>query len=179
MVVPSDTEEEARAAAGVTLQQLPPEKGIAVTTLQELTHSLLFGMTISILNKRPSDDILIARLIDLFQGRAEVRLRNEPVEDGSVIKHFLLNDEEAVSVRFATAKLIQDYEKRGLTEQYLQGIVGKLEEFLAERQPELVAMTPVLAPSYRSEPLVLEPEQSLTKPKKVSRKKLDNGSDAE
>lgn len=52
VAVQGENENEARAAAYVTLLELPPEKTISITALQELIQIEFFDLTDPILYKR-------------------------------------------------------------------------------------------------------------------------------
>jgi hypothetical protein len=133
LVAVGDDEEEARNRAA-SLLSAP----LVIRDVFPVGFAAIIANEITVINPKKSDDVLIARLLKDFEGRAKVELRNSFDDPAKLQKRFYLNERLAVDLDFDKTSLA-DYEKTGLTEACYRELVSELEKQLATRSPKLTS----------------------------------------
>jgi hypothetical protein len=118
---------EAQTVAEQAISTLP---GLKLQGYREIDHSLIINLSLTLLSKAKSDDVLIRRLLDRFKNReAKIELKNDLHDDGSVRKKVLVNDREAIFLNL-TPEQVLDFEEKGLEERLMEDIFKRLEAIL-------------------------------------------------
>lgn len=139
LVAVGEDENEAQANAEQAISTRPNAK---LQGFQLINHSVIIGLDVTILTKARSDDILIRKVLAAFGEGAQIELRNEPHEDGTVTKRFFVEGTGRLDLQLKNRDQVADYEKNGLNDQYIKEIINQLSPFVKRGiKPEL---SPVL-----------------------------------
>ena len=117
-------EVEGKAIAEVAVSGIP---GAKLAGFKEIDHSVIFRMDVTILSKTPPDDVLMRRLSEHFKGRAELELRNDNLEDGTIKKKFFVNGKEKVYIHLNSREMVEDYMNKGFGDENLKALIDRLE----------------------------------------------------
>jgi len=127
LIVHGKDDNDAQTIAEQAITALP---GIKLAGRKEIDHSLIINLSLTLLSKAKSDDVLIRRLLEKFKDReAKIELKNDLHDDGSVKKKILVNDREEIFLNL-THEQVLDYEERGLEERHMENIFKRLDVVL-------------------------------------------------
>ena len=104
---------------------------------QEVNHSVIVSLDVTILSQASSDDVLLRKLTSHFEGRARLELRNEAHGDGLVSKRFWVNDRPEIVIKLNSAEQAEAYEAQGLGNDDYQALVDGIEAVLVRRRPAI------------------------------------------
>jgi hypothetical protein len=138
IIVHGKDEAHAQTVAEQAISALP---GIKLQGRQDVTHSVIVNLSITMLSKAKSDDIFIRRLLERFKDRgARIEVKNDVRDDGSVEKKILVNDRREISLNL-TREQVQDFEENGIGDEIMDKIYQRLEFIigrLTAAKPEIV-----------------------------------------
>jgi hypothetical protein len=143
LVAVGEDENEAKAVAEQAISTRP---NVKLLGFQEINHSVVIGLDVTILTKAKSDDVLIRKILAFFGQEAGIELRNDPHPDGTVTKRFFVEGKGQLDLQLKNAAQIADYEKNGLGDPYVQEIINKLKPHVKS-----TALRPELAPVILAE----------------------------
>jgi hypothetical protein len=127
IIIHGKDDNDAQTIAEQAITVLP---GIKLQGRKEIDHSLIINLSLTLLAKAKSDDVLMRRLLEKFKDReAKIELKNDLRDDGSVQKKILVNDREAIFLNL-TPEQVLDFEENGLEERYMENIFKRLEVIL-------------------------------------------------
>jgi hypothetical protein len=126
IVVAGKDEADAQTIAEQAISALP---GVALRGRQEINHSLIVNLSITMLTKAKADDILIRRISEKFKDREiKFELENEPnPNNGSLRKKILVNGKPEILLDLKNREQIDDFEENGIGDQYMEVIYKRLE----------------------------------------------------
>jgi hypothetical protein len=146
IVVAGKDEAAAQAIAEQAVTALP---GVALRGCTEINHSLIVNLSITMLTKAKSDDILLRRLTEKFKDREfKLELENEPnPNNGSLRKKILVNGRPEILLDLKNREQITDFEENGLGDDYMEILYKRLEGILRRSavKPEIIVAAPPTA----------------------------------
>jgi hypothetical protein len=131
-------EAEAQSVAEQAITTLP---GVKLQSRQEITHSVVVNLSITMLSKAKSDDVLVRRLVERFKSYPDLKiaLENEPHTDGSVRKKILIDGKPEILLDLKNPEQVADFENNGLGDQFMEVIYKRLEGLLKKPVTAAVA----------------------------------------
>jgi hypothetical protein len=146
IVVAGKDETDARGIAEQAVTALP---GVALRGCTEINHSLIVNLSLTLLSKVKSDDILLRRLSEKFKDREfKLELENEPhPTNGSLRKKILVNGRPEILLDLKNSEQITSFEENGLGDEYMEVLYKRLEGILRRSgvKPEIIVAAPPTA----------------------------------
>jgi hypothetical protein len=137
-VVHGKDETVAQAVAEQSVSALP---GVTLKGRIDVPYALIVNLSITLLSKAKSDDVLVRRILEKFKDYPElkVELKNEPHADGSLRKKIFVNGRAEVLLDLKDREQIEDFEENGLGDQYMDVLYKRLEGILRKPvKPEIL-----------------------------------------
>jgi hypothetical protein len=146
-------EKDAKEHAEQALQALPNTK---LMGQQEINHSIVVNLSITLLTKKSSDEILIQKIIEKFGTRAKFEIKNDLHDDGSMRKHFYVNEKDEIHLDLRNKEQVDSYQDTGLNNEHLQIIFDRLEQIVT-RSEMVISLTSPNGEKALEAPEITEP----------------------